>query len=95
MQVTGSVFRSRSECIFQRSAAPRLLWILGTAVIWLSLAESALAQAPSEAAQLSVSQAVSIALEKNPLKKAALADTRAASAGVLEARSFLMPHITF
>jgi outer membrane protein TolC len=38
---------------------------------------------------------VSIALEKNPERKAALADTRAASADVKEARSFLLPHVTF
>ncbi|HYU46649.1 MAG TPA: TolC family protein [Terriglobales bacterium] len=69
--------------------------VLGLAIIWLPLAESMLGQAPSEAAPLSVSQAVRIALEENPLKKAALADTRATSAGVLEARSFLMPRITF
>jgi outer membrane protein TolC len=40
-------------------------------------------------------QAVQIALEKNPERKAALAGTRAASAGVQEARSHLLPHITF
>ncbi len=36
-----------------------------------------------------------MALEKNPLRKAATADTKAASAGVREAQSFLMPHLTF
>jgi outer membrane protein TolC len=44
---------------------------------------------------LTLQQAVNVALEKNPLRKAALADTKAASAGVLEARSFLMPHVVF
>ena len=44
---------------------------------------------------LSLQQAASIALEKNPLRKAALADTKAASAGVREAQSFLMPHVSF
>jgi outer membrane protein TolC len=39
--------------------------------------------------------AASIALEKSPLRKAALADTKAASAGVREAQSFLMPHVMF
>jgi outer membrane protein len=48
-----------------------------------------------EPSPLSLQQAASIALEKNPLRKAALADTRAASAGVREAQSFLMPHLTF
>ena len=52
----------------------------------------ALAQDPSP---VTLQQAVSIALEKNPLHKAALADTKATSAGVQEARSFLLPHLTF
>ncbi len=50
------------------------------------------AQAPSP---LTLQQAVNIALEKNPERKAALADTRAASADVKEAWSFLLPHATF
>ena len=53
------------------------------------------AQAPPEPSPLSLQQAASMALEKNPLRKAALADTKAASAGVQEARSFLMPRINF
>src|ERR1700680_293749 len=44
---------------------------------------------------LTLQQAVSISLEKNPERKAALADTKAASADVKEARSFLLPHVTF
>jgi outer membrane protein TolC len=50
------------------------------------------AQQPSP---LTLRQAVSIALEKNPQRKAALAETRAASADVKQARSFLYPHVTF
>ena len=50
-------------------------------------------QAPP--ASLSLQQAATIALEKNPLRKAALADTKVASAGIPEAKSFLMPHVTF
>jgi len=38
---------------------------------------------------------VNIALEKNPERKAALAEARVASAEVREARSFLLPHVTF
>jgi len=54
---------------------------------------SALAQgSPSP---LTLHEAAAIALEKNPLRKAALADTKAATAGVQEARSFLLPHVTF
>jgi outer membrane protein TolC len=44
---------------------------------------------------VTLQQAVNIALEKNPQRKAALADTRAASAGVKQARSLLFPHVTF
>ena len=44
---------------------------------------------------LTLRQAVEIAMEKNPLRKAAIADTQAASAEVREARSFLMPHLSF
>lgn len=44
---------------------------------------------------LTLQQAVNIALEKNPQRKAALADTKAASADLKEARSLLLPHVTF
>jgi outer membrane protein len=44
---------------------------------------------------LTLHDAATIAMEKNPLRKAALADRKAASAGVREAQSFLMPHVTF
>jgi len=53
---------------------------------------TALAQAPSP---LTLHDAVNLALEKNPLRKAALADTRAAAADTQTARSFLLPHVTF
>jgi outer membrane protein TolC len=46
-------------------------------------------------AALTLREAVGIALEKNPLRKAALADTRAASADTETARAFLLPHLTF
>jgi outer membrane protein len=48
-----------------------------------------------QASPLTLQQAVNIALEKNPQRKAALADTRAATADVKQARSFLLPHFTF
>src|SRR5579864_1964745 len=51
-------------------------------------------QAP-QPSPLTLQQAVNIALEKNPQRKAALADTRAASADVRQARSLLYPHVTF
>lgn len=63
------------------------------AAAWLS--GTLLAQQPSQASPLSLRQAVDIALEKSPLRKAALADTRAAAAGVREAKAGLFPHLTF
>ena len=57
--------------------------------------ERSFSQTPTEPSPLSLQQAANLALEKNPLRKAALADTKAASAGVREAQSFLMPHVNF
>lgn len=56
---------------------------------------SAAAVAQSSPAPLTLQDAAHIALEKNPLRKAALADTKAASAGVREAQSLLMPRVSF
>ncbi len=67
---------------------------LSIATLWLAWV-SASAQQQAEPSSLTLQQAVTIALEKNPLRKAALADTRASSAGIREARSFLMPHLSF
>ena len=53
------------------------------------------AQQAQQLYPLTLQQAVNVALEKNPERKAALADTKAASADVKEARSFLLPHATF
>ena len=44
---------------------------------------------------LTLERAVAIALEKNPETKAALADTKAASADIQLARSAFLPHVTF
>ena len=66
---------------------------LGVASLWLSSIP-----VPAQVGQpstLSLQQAVTVALEKNPLRKAAMADTKASSAGVREARSFLLPHLSF
>ena len=55
-----------------------------------------LAAAPAMAqTQLSLRDAVAIALEKNPMRKAAMADQRAAKAGVGLSRSYLLPHAMF
>ncbi len=58
-----------------------------------ALVAEAFAQSPPS--PLSLHDAVNVALEKNPLRKAALADTHAASADVQTARSFLLPHFSF
>ncbi len=76
-------------------AARRSFPILQLAVVVLCATGTMSSQAPPEAPPLSLQHAASIALEKNPLRKAAVADTKAASAGVREAQSFLMPHVTF
>ena len=52
-------------------------------------------QQAAQPSPLTLRQAVNIALEKNPQRKAALAETRAASADVKQAKSFLLPHVTF
>jgi len=56
---------------------------------------SALAQQPAEPSPLTLRQAVQNAIEKNPQRKAAIADAKGASSDVRAARSFLMPHLSF
>ena len=68
--------------------------LLSVAVAWLCLGVAS-AQQEAQPTSLTLQQAVNIALEKNPLRKAAMADTKVASAGVRAARSFLMPHLSF
>jgi len=51
--------------------------------------------AQTSAGPLTLHDAANIALEKNPLRKAAFADVHAASADTQTARSFLLPHVTF
>lgn len=70
----------------------RVLPILLTGLL---LSQAAIAQQAAEASQLTLRRAVEIALEKNPERKAALADTKAASADVRFSRSALMPRLTF
>lgn len=65
------------------------------AVLLLAVPGPLFAQETKQSSPLTLQQAVNIALEKNPERKAALADTQAASASVQEARSFLLPHVTF
>ncbi|HVS89992.1 MAG TPA: TolC family protein [Candidatus Acidoferrum sp.] len=65
------------------------------ALLALSFSGQLHAQQAQHPSPITLQQAVNIALEKNPERKAALADTIAASAEVKEARSFLLPHVTF
>lgn len=55
----------------------------------LALSAAAVAQT------LTLQQAVSTALEKNPLRKAAMFDRQAAGAGIKEARAALLPQVDF
>ena len=66
-----------------------------TALMALSMPSAALAQECHDTPPLTLTQAVTIALEKNPERKAALADTRVAAADVNEARSSLLPRVAF
>src|ERR1017187_8678829 len=68
---------------------------LMTSLLALSIPGLLFAQQAQQPSPLALQQAVSISLEKNPERKAAMADTKAASVGVKEARSFLLPHVTF
>ena len=63
-----------------------------TAVVVPLLATTALAYTPQN---LTLEQAIAIALEKNPVRKAALAEQKAAAATTREARSLLLPRIVF
>jgi outer membrane protein len=69
--------------------------VLLISLFLLSIPGLLFAQQAQQPSPLTLQQAVNIALEKNPARKVALADTRAASADVKEARSFLLPHVTF
>lgn len=53
---------------------------------------SLLAQAPEP---LTLSRAVSIALEKNPMRKMAMADVQIAKAGISQAKSAFLPRVAF
>ncbi len=83
--------RDRSKGMGRAFRRQSLLLVL---IIVLAFASSLPAQTTAST-PLTLQQAVAIALEKNPLRKAAAADTKAASAGVQEARSFLLPHLNF
>jgi outer membrane protein len=69
--------------------------VLLVMLVALSIPGLLFAQQTQQPSPITLQQAVNIALEKNPERKAALADTKAASADVKEVRSFLLPHVAF
>jgi outer membrane protein len=73
-----------------------ILRILYLAAILFAIVPPSLgAQSTTSPSPLTLAQAVTIALEKNPQRKAALADTKAAASELKEAKSFLLPRVTF
>ena len=83
-----AIARSRSS----QSLGIALTHAVRFAVLAAMLAMSLAAQTGTP---LTLPEAVSLALEKNPLHKAAMADTRISAAAIREARSPLMPKIMF
>lgn len=72
--------------------AAKLARLLATAAVLAALLASAAAQ-PST--PLTLADAVQMTLDKNPMHKAALADTKAALASVREAQAPLLPRLMF
>jgi outer membrane protein TolC len=80
----------RSEGVSRFAEDVFLVSLLVLSIPGLLFAQQTLQPSP-----ITLQQAINIALEKNPERKAALADTKAATASVQEARSVLLPHVTF
>ena len=78
-----------------RSSIYSLVQLMTMSLAMLIGVSDGFAQASSPAANLTLSEAVSTALQKNPLRKAAQADSKAASADIRFARSLFMPKLTF
>ena len=70
-------------------------FILRPSFVALLVAVSVYASVAQEPQSLTLDRAVALALEKNPVRKAALAETRVANADTRQAKSSLMPHIAF
>jgi len=88
--------RRPSNTLVRFGGVPRFTANLALVLLFAQLMPGLLfAQQLQQPSPLTLRQAVNIALEKNPRRKAALADTRAASADVKQARSLLYPHVTF
>lgn len=97
--LAGSTIERSIRPILQLGFDP-MTFFRGASVLRLSLllvllGATGFSQSAPQPSPLTLHQAAVIALEKNPLRKAAVADTKAASAGVQEARSYLLPHVTF
>jgi outer membrane protein len=88
--------RRPANAVARFCSVPRFLAGLALAFLAADFGSAPLfGQQSQQPSPLTLRQAVNIALEKNPQRKAALADTRAANADVRQARSFLLPHVTF
>jgi len=88
--------RRPANAVARFCSVPRFLAGLALAFLAADFGSTPLfGQQSQQPSPLTLRQAVNIALEKNPQRKAALADTRAANADVRQARSFLLPHVTF
>ncbi|MGA7794819.1 MAG: TolC family protein [Candidatus Acidiferrales bacterium] len=88
--------RRQANSVVRFAGVPRFIASLALATLVALFGSGLLfGQQLQQASPLTLRQAVNIALEKNPQRKAALADTRAATADVKQARSFLLPHVTF
>jgi outer membrane protein len=72
-----------------------LVQSMAATLVALSAICNGFAQSPPSAPDLTLSQAVNTALQKNPLRKAAQADSKATQADVRAARSLFMPRLTF
>src|ERR1035438_7598887 len=88
--------RTRMPAIARSRSSQSLRIALTHAVRFAVLAAMlSMSLAAQTGTPLTLPEAVSLALEKNPLHKAAMADTRISAAAIREARSPLMPKIMF
>ncbi len=69
----------------------RTLFHISIALVFLI----ALSAAAQETQPLTLDRAVAVALEKNPVRKAAIAETKAAAADTRQAKAFLLPRLSF
>jgi outer membrane protein len=70
-------------------------FILKPSLLLVLLGVSTATVVAQDSEPLTLNRAVALALEKNPARKAALAETKVAVADTRQARSFLLPHIAF